>query len=392
MADTRTAEVVGAGIGGLTAATALAQRGWKVRLHERDNEIRAIGAGIYVWGNGLATLDALGLYDAAVVGAHVGPSLESRDHHGRTVEYIPINGPGEPRVKTIMRDRLIATLVDGAVRAGVEILTGSEIVAVDPSGTVTDAAGTTTRADVVVAADGVNSKLRDSLGLVEERVRMRQGAIRLTVPRSADFVAPEDDSRYLEYFSGRRRVLYTPSSADTLYVALVADTDDVAATRVPVDVDTWARSFPRLETLIRSLADLPARWDTFEFIKLKSWSVGSVAVLGDAAHAQPPYLGQGGGCAMMNALGLADSLALTSGSVPDALRAWESCERPTIEHTQRWSYGLRLLNNIPDAARSPFLSATGRIHRLGRSRLRAALRTPTGFDRFAGATRNRKEA
>ncbi|WP_430336133.1 FAD-dependent oxidoreductase [Rhodococcus sp. ACT016] len=392
MARTRTAEVVGAGIGGLTAATALAQRGWKVRLHERNEEIRAIGAGIYVWGNGLASLEALGLYDDAVVGAHIGPSLESRDHHGRTVERIDINGPGQPRVKTIMRDRLIGALVDGAVRAGVDIVTGSEITSVDPSGSVVDSAGSTVHADLVVAADGVNSKIRDAFDLVEERVRMRQGAIRLTVPRSEAFVAPEDAGRYLEFFSGRRRILYTPSSATTLYVALVADTDDRPATQVPVDIETWARSFPQLETLVHSLADIPARWDTFEFIKLKSWSVGNVAILGDAAHAQPPYLGQGGGCAMMNALGLADTVTLNPGSVADALRTWESRERPTIEHTQRWSYGLRLLNNIPDAARSPLLSAGGRIHRLGRSRLRAAMTTPTGYDRFADISQHRKEA
>ena len=56
---TQSAEVIGAGLAGLTAATALAQRGWNVRLHERERETRAIGAGIYVWGNGLATLEAL---------------------------------------------------------------------------------------------------------------------------------------------------------------------------------------------------------------------------------------------------------------------------------------------------------------------------------------------
>ena len=384
MTSARTAQVIGGGIGGLTAATALAQRGWKVRLHERESEIRAIGAGIYVWGNGLASLEALGLYDAAVVGAHVGRSLESRNHNGRTVERIEINTPGQPRVKTIMRDRLIGALVDGATRAGVEIVTESEIVSADEAGSVTDAEGNVSTADVVIAADGVHSKIRDGFGLIEERVRMSQGAIRLTVPRSDGFVSPEDTGRYLEYFSGHRRVLYTPSSSDSLYIALVADTGDEAATRIPVDVDAWTQSFPHLEKLIASLEGVPARWDTFEFIKLKAWSVGKVAVIGDAAHAQPPYLGQGGGCAMMNALGLADALTLSTGSVPEALQAWEAKERPTIQHTQRWSYGLRLLNNIPDGARSHFLSATGRFEKLGHSRLRAALTIPTGFGRFAG--------
>ncbi|MFB8003073.1 FAD-dependent oxidoreductase [Nocardia sp. NPDC056000] len=380
------AEVIGGGIGGLTAATALAQRGWQVRLHERDHEIRAIGAGIYMWGNGLASLEALGLFDRAVVGAHVGQTLESRDHRNRTVEAIEINRPGRARVYTILRERLIDTLVSGAKAAGVEIITDSEILRAEPDGTIVAADGRTARADLVVAADGVNSRIRDHLGLLAERARMDQGAIRLTVPRSAEFVDPADAGKYIEYFRGRRRLLYTPSSAHDLYVALVTETGDEAGTRVPIDVDSWRRSFPHLGALIERLDGLPGRWDTFEFVKLRSWSAGRVAVIGDAAHAQPPYLGQGGGCAMMNALGLADAVSTLSagGDIAERLREWESRERPVIEHTQRWSYGLRLVNRIPDAMRSPVLTVSGRIERLGRSRMAAALSTPTGFDRFAG--------
>ncbi|MFC9976984.1 FAD-dependent oxidoreductase [Spirillospora sp. NPDC127200] len=375
--DSQQAIVVGAGIGGLTAATALAQRGWSVRLYERDTEIRAIGAGIYMWGNGLTVLELLGLYDEAVVGAHVGPVLESRDHRDRTVESIPINGPGRARVCTIMRDRLIATLLAGAEKAGVEVVTGAEAVAADPSGTLRLADGTRDRADLIVAADGVNSRLRDSVGLLKLRRRLSQGATRLTVPREAGFVAPEDEGKYIEYFKDRRRVLYTPSSDTSLYVALVADQEDAAGRRVPVDTASWARSFPHLGKLLRALEDVPARWDTFEYIKLRAWSEGRVAVLGDAAHAQPPYLGQGGGCAMMNALGLANALAASDAPVPRRLAAWEAAERPTIEHTQDWSYRLRLLNLIPDGPRSPFLRLTNGIEALGRSRLRAALTVPT---------------
>ncbi|MER5987943.1 FAD-dependent monooxygenase [Streptomyces sp. NPDC001787] len=384
------AEIIGAGISGLTAATALAQRGWSVRLHERDSSIRAIGAGIYVWGNGLRALTALGLHDEAVAGAHIGPVMESRDHRDRVVESIPINGPGRPEVRTIMRDRLIGTLVRGAEAAGVEIATGSEIVAADPDGTLVRASGERLSAggtDVVIAADGVNSRIRDSIGMDARRERMRQGAVRLTVERSDEFVAAPDRDKYIEYFSGRRRVLYTPSSATSLYVALVADAHDGVAGQVPVDIDTWVRSFPHLEKMLRSLDGIPARWDTFEFLRLRSWSRGRIALIGDAAHAQPPYLGQGGGCAMMNALGLADALSAPGAATLEGrLATWERTERPLIEHTQLWSYRLRLLNVIPDAPRAPLLSLAGRWKSLGASRMRAALATPTGADRFLGAS------
>lgn len=384
-ASSRTAEVVGAGLAGLTAATALAQRGWSVRLHERETEVRAIGAGIYVWGNGLATLAALGLGEAAAEGAHVGPALESRDHRNRTVEQIPINGPGQARVLTIMRDHLIDTLVRGAKDAGVEICTGSEVVEAHPDGTLVTRSGATSRSDVVLAADGVNSRIRRQYDVVARRARMRQGATRLTVGRSADFVPDEDQGKYIEYFSGRRRVLYTPSSESSLYVALVADEDDRAASRIPVDADAWIRSFPHLEALLSSCSGATGRWDTFEFLTLTRWSLGRLAFLGDAAHAQPPYLGQGGGCAMMSALGLADALGSDDGPVDQQLRNWEYAQRPVVEHTQRWSYRLRLLNNVPDSPRSLLLRASELVPALGASRMRAARTIPTGHDRFAGS-------
>ena len=78
------------------------------------------------------------------------------------------------------------------------------------------------------------------------------------------------------------------------------------------------------------------RWAQFQTVRLKRWWKGRVAVLGDAAHAMPPYLAQGAGHAMMNAMGLAVALD----EAPDleaAFRAWERRERPLTEHTQRWT-------------------------------------------------------
>jgi 2-polyprenyl-6-methoxyphenol hydroxylase-like FAD-dependent oxidoreductase len=88
---------------------------------------------------------------------------------------------------------------------------------------------------------------------------------------------------------------------------------------------------------IRDTADWPqSRWDRFQTIRLKHWSSGRIAVLGDAAHAMPPYLAQGAGHAMMNALGLATALQ-EAPAIEAALEQWERSERPLTEHTQRWT-------------------------------------------------------
>ena len=62
----RHAEIVGAGFAGLTAACALAQRGWSVRVHERAERLRPAGAGIYIYENGLRVLEAVGAYAASL--------------------------------------------------------------------------------------------------------------------------------------------------------------------------------------------------------------------------------------------------------------------------------------------------------------------------------------
>src|ERR1044071_7751520 len=81
----RHAEIVGAGFAGLTAACALAQRGWSVRVHERAERLRPSGAGIYIYENGLRVLEALGAYDEAVRGAPFAHTREGRDDRNRVV-------------------------------------------------------------------------------------------------------------------------------------------------------------------------------------------------------------------------------------------------------------------------------------------------------------------
>ncbi|MGA4844223.1 FAD-dependent oxidoreductase [Streptomyces sp. G45] len=376
------AEVIGAGIGGLTAAAALARCGWSVRLHERQSEIRAAGAGIYVWDNGLYALDAVGAFEEATQDAHIGPAVEARSRQGRTLYRIAINGPDQPRCYTLLRDRLMRALVAAARAAGVEIVTSSQATRAHADGRVEFEGAPDARADLVVAADGVHSRLRDRLGLARRRTRMRQGAARLMVPASADYLPAADAPLHLEHFQGRRRLLYTPCTADAVYLALVSDASDPAVRGARIDAASWTRSFPTLGALIDQAAQVETRWDTFELIQLRSWSHGRVAFLGDCAHAQPPYLGQGGGTAMNNAVALAASVSRPGAGgtarehVPASLAVWEREQRPGTERTQRTSYRMRLLNQIPDAARDALLTAVSRSPRVARSQLAATRLRP----------------
>jgi 2-polyprenyl-6-methoxyphenol hydroxylase-like FAD-dependent oxidoreductase len=254
-------------------------------------------------------------------------------------------------------------------------VTNSPAIGATPDGELILADGTTRKADLVVAADGSNSRIRDSLALLTKRKYLVDGCTRLLLEKTATECAA-GDGRTIEYWSGTRRILYTPCSETDIYIALTMLDADEAAKTVPVRKDVWKRWFPSLEALIDRIGT-QGRYDRFELIKLKRWSAGRVAVIGDAAHALPPNIGQGGGCAMMNALSLAVFLERET-DIFKALEIWERNERPITDHTQRISYLLGLPTTWPPALRAAALGLAGRSKWLTAQRTRTALHRPTG--------------
>jgi len=150
----RHAEIAGAGFAGLTAACALAQRGWSVRVHERAEKLRTTGAGIYIYENGLRVLEAVGAYEVAIAGANPEHRREVRDERDRLISVHQWDA--NARAFSIVRQRVINALADTAARAGVEIVTNSAVVAARPDGELVLADGRRLKADLVIGADGSN--------------------------------------------------------------------------------------------------------------------------------------------------------------------------------------------------------------------------------------------
>jgi len=366
----RRAEIIGGGFAGLAAACALAQRGWRVRLHERADRLRTAGAGINIYENGLRVLEALGALEETLADNARHLVRETRDQHDRLLS----THPWHIRVYGVLRQRMIDALAASARRAGAEIVLNSSGVSASPAGELVLASGERLSADLIVAADGVNSSLRDSLGLLRSRRYLPDGAIRVLIPKLDEREAT--DGRTIEYWSGSRRFLYNPCSRRFLYLALTMLHRDAAARAVPVDKALWQAAFPPLARLIGRIGDI-ARYDRFEYIRLKRWSAGHVAVIGDAAHAIPPNIGQGAGCAMMNALSLAVFLE-RGDDIPAQLDAWERAERPLTNHTQRISLLFGMPAFWPPKLREVFYRLAARSRWLTAQRTRTARHVPTG--------------
>jgi 2-polyprenyl-6-methoxyphenol hydroxylase-like FAD-dependent oxidoreductase len=326
----RVAEIAGAGLSGLALANRLAQLGWRVRLHERNSDLRMFGAGIWLWGNGLKSLQLIGAYEAATARARAMREWRVADKYGRILMVRPTTR-SDPLLLPPRAD-LYQALIDRAHALGVEIRTSSVATAVRPDGVLVLESGEELKADLVVAADGAYSRLRESILATHWVDHGIEAGIRMLIDHSPG--DPEDFCT--EYWNGPWRLLYNPCTDGEDYIFLGAPIEDERARKLPIDRDLWKEKFPGAANLISRFAEA-GRWDRVINVKCRRWSEGRVAIIGDAAHAMPPNLGQAANMAFLNAMNLALEVTQTD-DIPEGLAAWEKKTRPLTEHVQWWSY------------------------------------------------------
>ncbi|GAA3156008.1 FAD-dependent monooxygenase [Planomonospora alba] len=314
------AVVIGAGIGGLTAAAALQRRGWDVTVLERAASLEPVGSGLAVAANALRALDTIGAGDDVRALAAVQGDGGVRSASGRWLAKTSAEAlfarHGDLTVllrRAQLADALVARLAPGTVRLG------TEVTGVDPeTGEVTSAAGRTA-ADLVVAADGIRSPVRRAL--FPGHPGPRYSGItswRLLVP--AEGVPGQASESW-----GAGRVFGIMPLAGGLTYCYATDTvppggdpGDGAARLAELRrlFGTWHAPIPEL--LAAAAPESVLRNDVhYLATPLPAMHRGRVALLGDAAHAMTPNLGQGACQAIEDAVVLAHAAGPGDGPAGD---------------------------------------------------------------------------
>ncbi|WP_418960944.1 FAD-dependent monooxygenase [Streptomyces tritici] len=339
----RTALVVGGGIGGLAAAIGLRRIGWDVTVVERNRVLDDSGAGISLAANGLRALDALG------VGAAVRAAARSQYTGGTRTP----GGAWLARMDGAALERALGSPVVGIPRAGLHALlraalppqclvTGARMTALDRSGpdrvrvgyAHEDGRRAEAEADVVVGADGIGSWTRALLfpghpGPAHSGSTVLRALTRGPVRVESDFEltwGPGAEFGHILLADGRAEwhaVLNAPAG--------VRHPDPLA--RLRRRFADWHAPVPDL--LAATDPDAVLHHDIGELAEpLPSFAVGRVALLGDAAHAMTPHLGQGACQALEDAVVLAAALA-DGPDVPEALARYDAERRPRAQGVAR---------------------------------------------------------
>jgi FAD-dependent urate hydroxylase len=326
--------IIGAGIGGLTTAIALKRAGYQIEVYDRVKELRPVGAGISLWSNGVKVMNWLGLGDEIqkIGGEMNRMTYLSKDNELlNDIDLLPLIDQVGQRPYPVSRSELQSMLLEQLGKEYVKLETkcigakeeGNQVTAIFED-------GSTATGDVLIAADGVRSVLRNYVTQQQPE------------PRYADYVnwnglvdaSPElaDKHSWVIYVGDGKRASMMPVGGDRFYYFFGVPMSKGTVVEPQDRRDELAKLFQGwpepVQNLIQQLNPLETnRLEIHDLDPLEKLARGRVVLVGDAGHATTPTLGQGGCQAMEDAEILCRYLVTTNISVEDALQRYESARK-----------------------------------------------------------------
>ncbi|KAJ2907051.1 hypothetical protein MKZ38_008619 [Zalerion maritima] len=335
--------VVGAGIGGLSAAIALRRNGHKVELFEQSRFANEVGAAVHLAPNANGLLRRWGIY-AEEFGAASTNFINDYSASSQVLKSVDLREPNKRwqhpwhlihRVALHEKLKSVASTEDGPGYPA-KLNTASRVVDVDPAkATLTLENGTVVTGDVVIGADGVYSRARKYITDVEPKLfGSGKAAFRFLLPKNviaedpvtAPFVE-KPDTLCIWYDSDRRIVMYPCNNNEALNFVCIHPDGESHATpgdewNKTASLEQMLRVYGNFSEATKKLiskvdpADLKV-WQLLDMEKMSTWVNQKLCLIGDAAHPFTPHQGQGAGQAMEDAAAL--GVVLPKGTAPSAV-------------------------------------------------------------------------
>jgi 2-polyprenyl-6-methoxyphenol hydroxylase-like FAD-dependent oxidoreductase len=374
----RTIAIAGAGIGGLTAALALATRGFRVALFDKAARLEETGAGIQLSPNATRVLNALGLRDRLMASVVAPDAVIIKTAQNAELARLPLGPAAEKRYGApywmIHRGDLQAALLGSALAHPGITLTlaaGVDDCAVSPGGvTLQVLRGETVEeidAAALIGADGLWSRVRAIAGEADAARFARRTAWRALV--LADAVPPAFRAPAIHLWLGHGSHLVHYAVKGGAMINIVAIAGDAqpshgwSTAAAPDEVlarfssESWARP-------ARDLMALPERWlkwPLYDRPPRPQRGRGAVTLLGDAAHPMLPFLAQGAAMAIEDAAVLAGALAAVPDDAPAALRRYEQARAARTARVWRAARRNDTVYHLPWPASAARNFAMGRM-------------------------------
>lgn len=350
--------IVGGGLAGFAAARALEFFGLQAEVFEAAPQLGEIGAAVTISPNAAKALQAIGLGEAIAAVATPNAGIESRDMHtGETLNVVDLRAvPSRYGAlhASFHRADLHAVLAGSVDSASIHL--DHRLTALEERGAsvrLTFANGAAYEADVVIAADGVRSAVRRALYGDDNPAYTGQMVWRSLLDGTVvgtDMLAPHGHVQWVG--AGRHFVAYCIRNGGLINVVTQEDTDAWVAESwsTPGDPDEMRRSFPdaepRMEALLGAITEC-SKWGLFTRPLTENWGRGQIQLIGDAAHAMLPNIGQGAGQAFEDAYISARWLAADA----DPASAFENFRRvriPRVHAVQKLALARARLKHLRD--------------------------------------------
>lgn len=355
--------IVGAGIGGLAAASLLLKRGFNVTVYEQATRFARVGAGIQQSPNVMKVHRGLGIESRLRQIAFTPTSSLNRDAHtGATTNEYPLGKDAEDRYGApflaMHRGDLHAALADLVPADAIQL--GRKLRSVDQEGSqvsLTFEDGERVKADVVIGADGVHSLIRDHVAGQENPRFTGRIAYRTTFPTYLLKGMDIGMSRTKWWGPDRHIVIYhTTANRDEVY--FVTSTPEKAdwitkeSWSIKGDLQELQEAFKDFHPDVRAvLAAAPEvhKWGIFERDPLPRWTLGRITLLGDSCHPMTPYMASGAAMALEDAVILARCLeGASDASMETALLTYEANRKPRTSAVQAGSSANTWMRNATD--------------------------------------------